>query len=451
MPLPDLNRGATAPVDDEVDIAWLTVTGTIPVELNGTLVRNGPNPLSGRFAGNDVLHWWPEAAMLHAISFEDGRAVRYRNRWLRTQRWAATHAPSDAGSLPDTNPNVNVLRHAGETLALAEGGAPLAITPDLDTLGLAGKHSGLAGGSTAHPKVDPRTGELMMFRADWNKPWLRYGVSRSDGTPVHDVQIDVPAPSMMHDIAITERHSLLFDLNVAYDFSMLAHGHRMPLRWHDERPARIGVIPRHGEAVRWFEVAPCFVLHVVNAYEANASTIILDVVRYSAFLKLDASGRAFEDNPVGVLWRYTLDLAGGTARETPLGDLGVELPRINDAHTGIAHRFAYAAQQPTNVEMRGIVRYDFESGSVVRHVVAEGDQNSEPIFVSRPGARSEDDGWVLVCVYRRESDSSEVRILDARDISADALATIHLPRRIPAGFHGAWLPAGDRADTAVPA
>lgn len=93
MPVLDLNRGATAPVHDEVDIDRLAVTGTLPLDLNGTLVRNGPNPLSGRFAGNDVLHWWPEAAMLHAISFEDGRAVRYRNRWLRTQRWAATHAP----------------------------------------------------------------------------------------------------------------------------------------------------------------------------------------------------------------------------------------------------------------------------------------------------------------------------------------------------------------------
>jgi carotenoid cleavage dioxygenase len=439
----DLNRGATAPVYDEVDIERLPVTGTIPLELNGTLVRNGPNPLNGRFAGNDVLHWWPEAAMLHAIAFEHGRAVRYRNRWLRTRRWASMHAPHDAGSLPDTNPNVNVLRHAGETLALAEGGAPLAITPDLDTLGPAKKHSGLAGGSTAHPKVDPRTGELMMFRAAWDRPWLRYGVSRSDGTPAHEVQIDMPAPSMMHDMAITQRYSLLFDLNVAYDFSMLAGGHRMPLRWHDERQARIGVIPRYGDAVQWFEVAPCFVLHIVNAYEADVSTIVVDVVRYSAFLKLDASGRAFEDNPVGVLWRYTLDLAGGTVRETQLGDLGVELPRINDAHTGIAHRFAYAVEQPTNVEIRGVVQYDFESGSVARHVVPAGDQNSEPIFVPRPGARSEDDGWVLVCVYRRESDSSEVRILDARDIATNAVATIHLPRRIPAGFHGAWLPANN--------
>ncbi len=86
MPTFDLNRGALAPVADEADLVDLRVTGAIPPELDGTLLRNGPNPPAGRFEGNDVLSWWPEAAMLHAISFERGRATGYRNRWLRTQR-----------------------------------------------------------------------------------------------------------------------------------------------------------------------------------------------------------------------------------------------------------------------------------------------------------------------------------------------------------------------------
>jgi carotenoid cleavage dioxygenase len=143
-------------------------------------------------------------------------------------------------SLPvlDTNPNVNVLHHAGEILALAEGGAPVAITAELETLGAARGHPGLAGGMTAHPKVDPETGELMTFRADWKKPWLRYGVVDRKGAQSIDIEIELPSPSMMHDMAITATHSILLDLNVAYDFSMLSRGHRMPLRWHDAREAR---------------------------------------------------------------------------------------------------------------------------------------------------------------------------------------------------------------------
>jgi carotenoid cleavage dioxygenase len=88
MTLPDLNSGALAPVADEVEVFDLSVTGNIPAELTGTLIRNGPNPFSGRFAGEDVLSWWPEAAILHAISFVDGAARIYRNRWLRSANWA---------------------------------------------------------------------------------------------------------------------------------------------------------------------------------------------------------------------------------------------------------------------------------------------------------------------------------------------------------------------------
>ncbi|PQV50074.1 carotenoid cleavage dioxygenase [Paraburkholderia sp. BL21I4N1] len=361
----DLNAGAMAPVVDEVDLIDLPVTGTLPPELNGVLVRNGPNPLSGRFAGNDVLSWWPEAAMLHAVSFQQGRAVRYCNRWARTKRWAQAQDFAATSSVLDTNPNVNVLVHAGEILALAEGGAPLAITAELKTLGAARNHAGLMQGVTAHPKIDPLTGELMTFRAGWDKPWLRYGVTDAHGNTTVDMEIELPSrsPSMMHDMAITATRSILFDLNVAYDFSMLSRGYRMPLRWHDDRQARIGVMPRHGGAMRWFEVKPCLIQHVVNAYDVNATTVVLDVVRYPEYLGVSPGGAGFLDNPLGVLWRYVIDLDRGTVDETPLDDTGIELPRINETRTGQPYRFLYAVEQPTNTEMRGVVRYDLERGT----------------------------------------------------------------------------------------
>ncbi len=91
--------------------------------------------------------------------------------------------------------------------------------------------------------------------------------------------------------------------------------------------------------------------------------------------------------------------------------------------------------------MRGIVRYDLKNGTTRHHPVPERDQNSEPVFVPRPGGVNEDDGWLLVCVYRDASNTSEIRILGAEDISKPPLATIALDRRIPAGFHGAWITA----------
>jgi len=441
----DLNRGAIAPVADEVDLVDLPVTGTIPPELDGTLLRNGPNPPGGRFEGNDVLSWWPEAAMLHAIAFERGRAAGYRNRWARTRRWADVHAPEQALHLSDTNPNVNVLQHAGELLALAEGGAPLAITAALDTLGAPARHTAFGGAMTAHPKVDPVTGELILFRADWRAPWLRYGVADAQGVQRVDLAVDVRAPSMMHDLAITETRSLLLDLNVGYDFAMLKQGHRMPLRWHDDRDARIGVMPRHGGDVRWFGIEPCFIQHVVNAYDCDASCIVLDAVRYPWFLRLDARTGRFADNPVGELWRYVIDTANGLIDEGPLADGGIELPRINESRTGRRYRYLYAVEQPNNTEMRGVMRFDHVRGTTTRYAVPAGDQNGEPVFVPRPGGTDEDDGWLLVVVYRAATDTSDVVILDARAIDAAPVATVHLPRRVPAGFHGAWVPRERRA------
>ncbi|MGG1947378.1 carotenoid oxygenase family protein [Trinickia sp. NRRL B-1857] len=437
----DLNAGALAPVANEVEHLALRVTGTLPDDLDGMLVRNGPNPLTGRFEGEGILSWWPEAAMLHGVSFESGAAIAYRNKWLRTQRWARVHEPQSASSLPDTNPNVNVIRHADETLALAEGGLPLAISPALETIGQPSRHPFAATGMTAHPKIDQDTGELVMFHADWKPPFLRYGVADAEGATRVDIEIALERPSMIHDIAITQTHSIVLDLNVGYDFSMLKRGHRMPLRWDEGRRARLGVVPRHGGEVRWFDVSPCFIQHVVNAYDEAGTTIVLDAVRYPWFLRLTPSGDAFEENPLGTLYRYRIDLASGHVQEQTVDALGIELPRINERMTGRPYRYFYAVEQPSPVEMRGIVRYDWQSGSYERYALPPGDQNSEPIFVARRGAQTEDDGWLLSCVYRQATATSDVVVLDAQDIAAGPVATVHLPVRVPAGFHGQWLPS----------
>ncbi|MDB0047395.1 carotenoid oxygenase family protein, partial [Porticoccaceae bacterium] len=221
----------------------------------------------------------------------------------------------------------------------------------------------------------------------------------------------------------------------------LQRGHKIPICWQDSRRSRLCVIPRHGGKVTWLEIEPCFIQHVVNAYDAPNGKIILDVVRYPSYFKLDSEGQGFLPNPLGVLWRYSIDMHQGTVTEQQTGELHIELPRINELYTGRENRYLYAVEQPTNDEFRGIVRYDLRQGSSQHHIVNEGDQNSEPVFVPRSGGVSEDDGWLLVCVYRKESDTSEIRILDAKNISNAPLATVSLERRIPAGFHGAWIAA----------
>lgn len=446
MTTPDLNIGALAPVADETEIADLAVTGVIPAELNGSLLRNGPNPFSGRFDGDGVLDWWPEAAMLHSLSFRNGTAVGYRNRWLRTRAWASANQMEVPESYPATNPNVNVICHAGTTMALAEGGAPLVIDTELQTHGVPARHAGLADGMTAHPKVDPVTGELMAFRQSWAPAYLHYMVFDRTGKTLVDQDVDMATPSMMHDMAITERWSVFLDLSVSIDVALFERGFRIPIRWYDDRPSRFGLIRRAGGDVTWIEIEPCFILHVVNAFDEEDGTVVLDVVRCPWGFKFDADKAEFETAPLAHLWRYRIDPVAGHACGELLDSVHLELPRINELHTGRSYRYLYAVEQPSHTEMRGILKYDLERDCLQRFPVAPGDQNSEPIFVPKPAAEAEDEGWLFVCVYRGATDTSDVVILDATDISQGPIATVHLPRHIPAGFHGAWIEAGSGED-----
>jgi carotenoid cleavage dioxygenase len=87
---------------------------------------------------------------------------------------------------------------------------------------------------------------------------------------------------MIHDFALTERHVVFMDLPVVFDLELAAAG-SIPYRWSDDYGARVGVMPRGGSNadVRWLEIAPCYVFHPLNAYEAADGTLVMDVVRYA--------------------------------------------------------------------------------------------------------------------------------------------------------------------------
>ena len=64
----------------------------------------------------------------------------------------------------------------------------------------------------------------------------------------------------------------------------------------------------------------------------------------------------------------------------------------------------------------------------------------EPVRAPRRPNAAEDDGVVMSYVYDRSTDRSDVVILPAQDFTGQPAATIHLPERVPFGFHGNWIP-----------
>lgn len=427
--------GVFAPVPDEIDVHDLRVVGTLPPELDGRYLRNGPNPRLGADPG----HWFGGAGMLHGVRLSGGRAEWYRNRWVDSTQ-ASSGEPAigpDGRDLRRNVANTHLIEHGGALLALCESGLPYEVTGGLETKGPYDFGGRLRTAMTAHPKTDPVTGELYFYGISMARPYLTFHVADSNGALISSIPVEVPAPTMMHDFAITEHYVIWMDLPVVFERKRL--GHRMPFSWQDGYGARLGLMPRTGGLVQWTEIDPCYVFHVGNAREDDHGRVVLDAVRYGAE-EFGRFWRADSRQSLSLLHRWTIDPGSGTATEQRVDDRSIEFPSLNDRYVGRSHRFLYAVSGEAN---GGLIKYDNGGGTSTSHMFPTPQHVGEAVFVPAAGATSEDAGWLINIVTPKDGGASSLVVLDATDVAAGPVATVRLPRRVPAGFHGSWIPEGE--------
>lgn len=451
--------GPFAPVHDELVVDDLPVRGELPPGLRGAFLRNGGNPAFpplGRF------HLFDGDGMVHALEVDDGR-IRYRNRFVESAGLLAERRAgralfgglsefvlpdpdvvAQAGVIKNTA-NTHVIRHAGRILALMEGAKPTELTPELDTVGEHDFDGALVGPMTAHPKADPVTGELVFFGYSPRPPYLRYHVADADGRLVRSEAIDLPGPVMVHDFAVTERNIVLFDLPAVFDVDAFIAG-GTSVSWRPERGARIGVMPRDGgnADISWIEVEPFYVFHFLNAFEHGDGTVVVDGCRADRLPT--AFGDEVLDGPVQpALHRWHIDAAAGRVRDEAVDDRPVDFPRVSPLAETRPNRYGYTAHASTwDAEIArfdGFVKYDLAEGGSEAHVFGRGVVSGEPVFAPDPDDDAEDGGWLLTFVEDLATRTSTVEVVDARDVAAGSVASVELPRRVPFGFHGSWLPA----------
>lgn len=459
---PDL-EGNLFPVGEEVDVARLEITGALPAGLEGSFVRNGPNPL---FQPLGRYHMFDGDGMLHGITFEGGDAS-YRNRWIRSKGLQAEAelgravypGLSDVLNFPDAslvgdagpvkNPaNTHIIRHAGHYLALWEGGLPTEVTASLDTIGEYDFDGKLHGAMTAHPRIDPRTGEMFFFSYSVFEPVVRYFVVDADGTLVHKAKLEVPAPVMMHDFVITEHHAVFLDSPIVFDVANMGKGPMV--QWRPENGTRIGVLPRRGGAddIRWFEIDPGHVQHFWNGW-ADGDRIEFSGTRFDhPEFGIDTTGPLDEssaDNTPPYPARFWVDLSTDRAGWEQTDDLGGDFARFNDDLTGVRSRCHYMSAVVDPDRRLGdfdtIVRYDDATGERQVWTAGPSGHVGESVFAADPQGSAEDDGWLINAVYDDATDRTDVCVLDARNVSAGPIARVHLPRRMPFGFHANWFSA----------
>jgi carotenoid cleavage dioxygenase len=215
---------------------------------------------------------------------------------------------------------------------------------------------------------------------------------------------------------------------------------RFPYSWNPKYPARIGVMPREGESrdVRWFDVQPCYVFHPMNAYD-HGGTIVLDVVRHPKVF--DTSHLGPNGNPP-TLDRWTVDLADGKVRESRWDERGQEFPRVDERLVGKPYRYGYApAVGGRGGGRSSLLKHDFVAGRTDSRSFGADKALGEFVFHPASPDAAEDDGVLMGYAYDRTTDRSELTILDAQTLQH--MASVKLPHRVPAGFHGNSMPSAN--------
>ncbi|XP_059311578.1 carotenoid 9,10(9',10')-cleavage dioxygenase 1-like isoform X3 [Lycium ferocissimum] len=444
--------GNFAPVDETPPCKDLPVKGYLPECLNGEFVRVGPNP---KFAPAAGYHWFDGDGMIHGLHIKDGKAT-YVSRFVRTSRLKQEEFFGGAkfmkiGDLKglfglfsvyiymlrqklkvlDTSygngtANTAMIYHHGKLLALHEGDKPW---------------------------------EMFTFGYAQTPPYATYRVISKDGIMEDPVPITIPAAVMMHDFAITENYAIMMDLPLYFKPKEMVKNKQLAYSFDPTKKARFGVLPRYAKnesLIKWFELPNCFIFHNANAWEEGDDVVLITCRLQNP--DLDAiNGTENEQQRDGFtneLYEMRFNMKNGLASEKKLSESAVDFPRVNENYTGRKQRYVYGTILNNVAKITGVVKFDLhaepETGKTKLEVggnipgifdLGPGRFGSEAIFVPRqPGTEcEEDDGYLILFVHDEITGQSSVNVIDAKTMSAEPVAVVELPNRVPYGFHAFFV------------
>lgn len=439
------------------------VLGELPRELDGTLYRIGP--ARHDVYGERYAHWFDGDGMVHALQLRGGRVV-YKNRFVVTKgkraedaarrRLHATFGTEPKGNVvsrflrrrPKNSANTNIVFHAGKLRALFEAGRPHLLDPKtLETIGEDDMSGTLGANATysAHPKLDPRTGEMWNFGVCYGpESFVDVYVTSAKGVTTRFARVKLPFHGLIHDFEVTETKIVVIVPPVALKTVPLRmaigqESFASALRWRPELGTRICVIDRATRDVRWHHADPFMMFHTIRAWE-DGKELTVDVCAYED----DAVLRALRDVMIEPLragrapaFPERLRIrANGRVERSRLSSTSLEFPRGSSE----SDDRLYGVSWPEGLGFLGLpVAVDLATGNAEHAARVPGEFAGECVPVKKAGATSSRDVWLLTVVLDAAHGRSELRVLDGDDLSRPPVARVRMPHVIPFGFHGNWV------------
>jgi carotenoid cleavage dioxygenase-like enzyme len=469
-------KGFFAPTRFEADVYDCEVIGKIPTDMNGAFVRLGGDWFYPPKLPNDSP--FNVDGYINMFRFKNG-IVDYKGRWVKTPRFNADRAahkqlfglyrnpftddPS-VHKLDRTVANTTPLAFAGKLFALKEDALPYEIDPNtLETVGpwnFHGKYRSLT--FTAHPKVDPQTGEMICYGyeatgLETNDVFL-YTIDKT-GHVTRELRFKVPYISMVHDIGLTQKHVIIPVYGFVTSMERLKAG-KVHWGWDSKAPAYVGIVPRDGEArdIRWFKGPERATVHTLNG-RTEGDKVILEAPIYDSdpfpfFPPVDGSpwdptkARAY-------IRRNTFDLNSKDDGfvEEKLFQMNVsDLGRVDDRYLSLPYRYAFTAytdrdrpfDEARAGNLRGRVsncygRFDLATGKMNSYFAGDTHSLQEVCFVPRSKNAAEGEGYVIGVASNYAEMRSELIITDAQHLEDGDIARVILPFRATSQVHGRWV------------
>lgn len=444
----------------EADVYDCEVIGHIPEAIEGSFYRAGPDAQYPTLENDVVING---DGVVSEFRFTGGH-VDFKSRYVKTERLLKqrearsriyghyrnpyTDDPSTEGTDRDNTGNTYAFFHGGRLFALREDSWPHQIDPDtLDTLPKWNFNGQLRSTSlTAHPKIDPVTGEWWSFglfaHGKLNRDMMLHVVDR-EGNLVRQEEFQTPYAGISHDFAVTREHVIFGIMPLTVSEARIKAGG--PFYAYDPAlPACFGIMRRDGTTkdIRWFEVPQCFIGHIMNAFtEGNIVHVDATVSKGNAFAFYPDVNGVRTDPAAGIptITRLSFDLANpeSNVTRTPFEGAVGEMPRLDERFAMSAYRYGYIKTRD------GLAKLDWKTKELHVHRFSDpADSAQEPVFVPRHSDSPEGDGYVMAVVNRTKENRADLIIVDAMNFDGPPVAIVKLPFNQPGAFHGMFVPRG---------